>query len=87
MSDKNNSGWGIYDDGEGIVHIHPVDEDHDKETSWSLLHVLFSEPPKSECKCHPRVEPMTGENSWLIIHGAFDGREAMEEVDKLLNNQ
>lgn len=54
-----------------IWHILPCNdiEEHDENTT---------------CKCHPRVE-MQENGDMLVIHNSFDGREAIEMANEILN--
>lgn len=55
-----------------IIHILPINdlEPHDEEGTT--------------CKCEPRVE--FAEGGMLVIHNAFDNREIIEQVIKILQN-
>jgi hypothetical protein len=56
-----------------MLHVHPLNdlEPHDLEGT--------------QCKCNPSViiEP---NSEIIVVHNSFDGREAVEEVNRILNN-
>lgn len=51
------------------IHVTPIDDLEPHEESTT-------------CKCEPKVIFESGE--MIIIHSAFDGREAMEELSEIL---
>jgi hypothetical protein len=53
-----------------MIHVYPVNdiEEHD----------LYS----TTCHCRPRVSFENGE--MIVFHNSFDGREIIEEVNKIL---
>lgn len=73
--------WGIFLDKEigNVIHIYPLDEVHSEGIMSGSL-----PPPISDCPCKPKVKWNEEKETWIIIHGAFDGREAIEEVIEIL---
>lgn len=67
-----------------IVHVIPINdlELHSEDVEMALGFI-----PVSKCKCmaQPMLDPDSG--GWIIKHGAFDGREALEEANEILNNK
>ena len=53
------------------VHVLPVGEESEHSRSMS-------------CQCKPRVECYKRD---LVIHNAFDGRQAVEEADRIINTK
>ena len=82
MEDNN---WGIFKDKKigNIFHVYPMNEEHSQEIIIELPARLHS--PKSTCKCKPKVKWNEVKGTWIVLHGAFDGREALEEVNEILN--
>lgn len=69
-------------DPDKVHHIYPIGEEDD--------HVLFLTyptigEPYSECKCEPCIKPL--ENCIAVVHSSFDGREALEWTEEILNQQ
>ncbi len=65
-----------------VIHIYPKDEEDD--------HVIFLTyppigEPYSECKCEPWFKEADNGHI-LVIHSSYDGREAVEQVNEILNN-
>lgn len=81
---EQEKGWGAFPDKRygDIIHVYPIDETHSEKIGFTGF---VTETPYSKCKCRPRVECNPQKGTCLIIHGAFDGREAMEEVSAILN--
>lgn len=54
-------------------HVYPTNdlEEHDTESS--------------QCRCEPTLEEEKGTGDFLVIHNSFDGREAVEIVNKIIN--
>jgi len=74
------TGWGVFIDGKmnNIIHIYPLDEKHSQGIiSGGTL-------PLSNCSCMPKVKWNEVKGTWIMVHGAFDGREAIEEVSEIL---
>ena len=55
-------------------HIYPADEEK--------RHKLGEE---TECPCDPHVKYNEKEDVIFVIHNSFDGREAVEEANRILN--
>lgn len=53
---------------------------------WHLLPMndLKEHQEQSTCECEPEVE-MQENGDMLVIHNSFDGREALEIVNEILN--
>lgn len=72
-------------------HIVPVDdlEPHIQETKPSQgVHFQIGEIKPvitCPCKCNPKIE-WTENDGILVIHNSFDGREGVEWVNDILNN-
>lgn len=58
-----------------MIHVYPVDDlmEHDTTNTGST------------CRCEPEIMVENGEI--IVIHNSFDGREGMEWLDEILNNQ
>ena len=56
-----------------VIHVLPVNdlEPHDEEGTT--------------CKCEPRVEFVEG--GMLVVHNSFDGREMIEQVKEILEDE
>ena len=80
---ENKTGWGIFEDEE-FKHVYPVNEEHSQEIGWTGF---INPVPYSKCSCVPRIDVDQKKGIYIVVHGAFDGREAMEEVNSILNNQ
>ena len=65
-------GWeSIKYDEERELHTVPLNDDYDHE------HTIC-------CDCNPRIERVNG---WIIIcHNSFDGREAVEWAEEIINS-
>ena len=61
--------WEVLPLNDGTVHVVPEDERDRHE-------------PESTCPCGPRVEVL---DDLLITHNSFDGREAVEWAESILN--
>ena len=65
-----------------IYHVLPINdiEEHSEEVEMALGFI-----PVSKCKCmaQPQLDPDSG--GWVIVHNSFDGREALEEANEILN--
>jgi hypothetical protein len=70
--------WEVIKTDSGI-HVMPQSDtdEHTMEITKASM--------KCSCSCMPRVIVENG--VCIFIHGAFDGREAMEEVLAILNKQ
>ena len=51
------------------THVLPIKDDSDHTVD-------------STCECHPRVDL---EDGLVIIHNSFDGREVLEEANRIIN--
>ena len=76
----NIKGWGVFED-DGFIHVYPVDEEHSQEIEFIGFIDLT---PYSLCKCTPNIELSENKTGYIVIHGAFDGREALEETNEIL---
>lgn len=56
-------------------------------SNWHILPTndIKKHTEDSTCKCGPKVEIVEGSGDLLIIHNSFDGREAVEWVEEILN--
>lgn len=66
-----------------VIHIYPKDEEDD--------HIIFltyhlAGNPYSECKCEPWFKPADNGHV-LVIHSSFNGREALEWTQEILNSK
>jgi hypothetical protein len=75
-----NEGWAIFQ-FDGYINIVPVND-----TKVHVLSVIYNDEDKiiSLCKCEPRIE-IQPNGVAMIVHSSYDGREAMEEVNEILN--
>ena len=57
-------------------------------SNWNLLPVkdLKEHEESTTCECEPKVE-FQENGDMLIIHNSFDGREAIEMFNKIINNK
>ena len=55
-----------------IIHVMPINDlkEHDEDTS---------------CECQPAVEMDDAGNGFLVIHNSYDGREAVETANEILD--
>lgn len=69
--------WSVKETDNGI-HVIPVNdvEPHEEDVCFDGI------KHECKCKCQPRSEIENG--IWIFIHGAFDGREALEEAKEIL---
>jgi hypothetical protein len=67
-----------------IVHVIPINDLQEHIEDVEMYLDVF---PIPKCKClpQPQLDPVSG--GWIIKHGAFDGREALEEVNEILNKK
>lgn len=42
---------------------------------------IWSHLESDDCECEPRIE----EDGHVIVHNSYDGRELIEEVDRILD--
>jgi hypothetical protein len=61
-----------------VVHVVPTDDDHEHYMG------VFGKPPIPYCACSPRTE-QSAKGMLIVIHGYFDGREALEYVRDILD--
>lgn len=77
-----SAGWKVQVTEDNVCHAYPIGDlqEHSLNTDDTLVVII-----KSDCPCEPRI----GGNSpwWTIIHRSFDGREAIEEVNEILNSK
>jgi hypothetical protein len=57
-----------------MIHIHPLNDIKEHDTSYTV----------STCHCKPTSKIEGGEI--IVIHNSFDGREGVEMVNDILNN-
>jgi len=80
--------WAVIETNDFEIHVFLEDERH-------LLEVVDSDNSEfidgdiinivtCNCKCQPRIEYENGRA--IVIHGAFDGREALEETLEILKS-
>lgn len=70
-----------------INHVYPVNDDYDHllETEYDMANQL-----KCRCNCNPRLEFHRDEyyiTGVTVIHNSFDGREAVEWANEILNKE
>ena len=56
-----------------MIHVHPLNDIKEHDTSDT----------GNTCHCNPIVKLESGE--MVVIHNSFDGREAVEIVNDILN--
>jgi len=84
---------------DNIWHVFPVDDTHDHilETEWRTIEIagfdIFGELNHcverrllTLCQCGATVREEEG-GGIIVIHNSFDGREGLEWVDEILNNE
>ncbi len=83
---------------DNIWHVFPVDDtkEHALETGWATFkYSKLSEDGYvrhahrrliSNCKCFPSVEEQPN-GAFIVIHSSFDGREGLELVNEILNDE
>jgi hypothetical protein len=54
--------------------------------TWHVTPINDLEPHEesSTCKCEPKVLIENGD--MIVVHNSFDGREGLEEVNRILHN-
>lgn len=54
---------------------------------WHLLpcNDIEEHEESSVCRCGPRVEEVDGD--LLVVHNSFDGREAVEMANEIINSK
>lgn len=67
-----------------VVQVIPVDDlwFHDEDVDWESM--PFDDAPVSRCTCGTRRE-VNEKGMWVIVHASFDGREALEWAQDILN--
>lgn len=76
---------------EDVYHVWPGDdlEEHllksEELTEKQIVEGEIRGVVVCACSCIPRI--VYDENCVIVVHGAFDGREAMEEVEEVLGVQ
>jgi len=65
-----------------INHVLPINdiEEHITDIEWVLGFT-----PVCKCKCMPKSSLDPDTIGWIIIHSSFDGREALEEFNAIVN--
>lgn len=73
-------------DKDRIFHVYPINDDNDHllETEYDMANQL-----KCRCMCKPKLEFHRSYDGYCItgvtiIHNSFDGREAVEWANKIL---
>lgn len=64
-------------DPDKIVHIIPVD---DLEEHLDRVELPLIGNPFCKCKCHPSY--IFEDDTMVVVHNSFDGREIIEELIK-----
>lgn len=62
-----------------MIHVYPINDEREHDLDGTM------------CPCEPHVEwsdPETGEPyaQALVIHRAFDGRDVIEEAERIISN-
>jgi hypothetical protein len=70
----------IYD----IIHVVPVD-DEKGHTEKCIMVPLSSDGNFSMCHCEPKEEIVN--DTLIVIHNSFDGREGVEWANEILQNK
>jgi hypothetical protein len=72
-----NMNWEVKPVGVNVVHVLPIgdEQEHDEEFVWAAEPIYNQ--PISKCTCGAVIE-LSEKGCWIIIHQAFDGRQALE---------
>lgn len=65
-----------------VVQVIPLNDISEHDESYTRQMGI----PVSKCACMPKVNLDIESGGWIIVHGAFDGREAVEEFNNIINN-
>ena len=60
-----------------MIHTMPIDDTRDGEP--------FEHEEKTTCPCEPDVS--FEDDEMLVVHNAFDGREAAEQAESIINQR
>lgn len=76
--------WKVrHDKKNDVIVIFPKKDIRQHTLDYSFL-IGRNVEPVFECDCNPRIEK--NNNTYIIIHEAFDGRQALELAQEILNN-
>ena len=66
-----------------INQVIPINDiiEHDENYTMAMGYI-----PVSKCPCIPKSSLDPDTMGWIIIHSSFDGREAVEEFNRIVNN-
>ncbi len=74
-----------YDYGQKITHVIPLNDL--QEHSETISEHIMGFYPVCNCECSPKSQLNPDNMGWIIIHSAFDGREAVEEFYETLKQK
>ncbi len=66
-----------------IVQVIPINDIQKHTEEYSE----FMGIPVSKCLCQPKTNLDINSGGWIMVHSSWDGREALEEVNEILNNK
>jgi len=64
-----------------VLPINDIQEHSETIDSWAMGFV-----PMCNCKCMPKSNLDPDTMGWIIVHSSFDGREAVEEFNRIINH-
>ena len=67
-----------------ILHITPR---NDKRKHTNKIYQTKGGINKCRCLCEPKIEFVEETGNILVTHNSFDGREAVEWFNEILNNE
>lgn len=67
-----------------INHVLPIDDimEHTEDIEW-----VMGFHPLCKCACMPKSSLDPDTMGWIIAHSSFDGREAVEEFNAIINEK
>lgn len=73
-----------------IIHVYPIEDAEDHVLELSNEFAILQDGNGADvyyckCKCGPLIN-FEG-NNLIVIHNSFDGREGVEWVNEILNNE
>lgn len=66
---------------ENVTEVIPINDIQEHTEDYSV----FMNIPVSKCLCQPRTDLNIDSPGWTIVHSAWDGREAVEEFNAIVN--
>ena len=82
------NGWQYFSLSEypNIQHVSPVadSETHIYKIQWGAEGDPDDTWPTCICECNPRRKYTSGNEGWIFVHDAFDGRLGIEWANEIL---